>query len=61
MGIDNNSDYINFAKKKYGDRGIFICSGVGKEIESIKDDHFDIVMSAGVLHHLSDDNFDFSK
>ncbi len=56
LGIDNNSDYINFAKKKYGDRGNFICTSVGNEIETIKDDHFDIVMSAGVLHHLNDED-----
>lgn len=53
-GIDLDDDYIEQAKKKYGDRGTFICSGVDSlTLNTTK--KFDTVMTAGVLHHLNDD------
>jgi ubiquinone/menaquinone biosynthesis C-methylase UbiE len=56
LGIDNNFEYIKYAKKKYKDRGEFICSEIGSNKKIIKDEYFDIVMSAGVIHHLDDNS-----
>ncbi|WP_303316221.1 class I SAM-dependent methyltransferase [Flavivirga abyssicola] len=54
FGIDLDNNYIEKAKKKYQNRGTFICSGVTDftlpELES-----FDIVIASGVLHHLNDE------
>ncbi|WP_294074155.1 class I SAM-dependent methyltransferase [Winogradskyella sp.] len=52
-GIDQDSNYIAQAKKKYGSRGQFKCVSVN-EIDTIETNEFDIVISAGVLHHLND-------
>ena len=53
-GIDLDANYIAQAKKKYGKRGDFKCSGVD-DLELIDSNTFDIVISAGVLHHLTDE------
>lgn len=53
-GYDISDDYIKYAQKKYGDRGVFKCEEI--TIDSIKDiPKFDIVLMKGVLHHLNDD------
>ncbi|MEW6675094.1 MAG: class I SAM-dependent methyltransferase [Nitrospirota bacterium] len=53
-GFDINQKYINYAIKKYSDRGSFLCKKVSKDaINSLST--FDIVMANGVLHHLTDD------
>lgn len=53
-GIDIDTDYINKAKEKYHDRGTFICTTVDDyQLPSFHS--FDLVIAAGVLHHLSDD------
>jgi SAM-dependent methyltransferase len=52
-GIDLDASYIEQAKKKYGKKGHFICAGVDDlDFETL--DKFDIVIAAGVLHHLDD-------
>lgn len=51
-GYDENPMYIDFAKKKYGDRGHFFCARVSDA--SIATDSFDIVLALGILHHLSE-------
>ncbi len=43
---------IDFAKKKYGDRGHFFCARVSDA--SIATGSFDIVLALGILHHLSE-------
>ena len=53
IGFDINQQYIDSAKRRFGDRGTFICDRVGRE--SIKEQAvFDLVMANGVLHHLDD-------
>lgn len=53
-GIDLDKNYIEQAKKKYGNKGIFKCAGVD-DLKLIENYTFDIVISAGVLHHLTDE------
>lgn len=52
VGYDIQEEYIEHAKKHYGDRGRFYCTRVN-EMESFEAD-FDVVMVVGVLHHLDD-------
>jgi len=52
-GFDINKDYIDAAKKNYGNRGTFICSTV-KEFLGSEHKDFDIALSTGVIHHLDD-------
>lgn len=53
VGFDLSSEYIQSAKKRYGDRGEWHCAPVS---EMKVDDFgtFDIVMANGVFHHLDD-------
>ena len=53
-GIDLDPSYIKQAKKKYGTKGHFKCAGVD-DLDLIETHTYDIVISAGVLHHLTDD------
>ena len=55
LGIDNNPDYIESAKKKYSKNGEFHCLGVEENTPFIKENSFDLVMSAGVIHHLDNE------
>lgn len=52
-GYDLNPSYIDFAKKKYGDRGQFHCASVFEA--RIPRESFDITLALGILHHLSND------
>lgn len=52
-GIDLDQSYIEQAKKKYGNRGNFICKSVDDFILETSQS-FDIVIATGVLHHLDD-------
>lgn len=52
-GIDLDPNYIAQAKKKYGNKGNFKCAGVD-DLNLAEIHTFDIVISAGVLHHLDD-------
>jgi len=55
VGFDSDSNYINFAKNKYGDLGTFYLGHVQQaSIEKMLP--FDIVIMMGVLHHLDDEN-----
>lgn len=53
LGFDANNKYIMAAKKKYGDRGAFICEKAGYELVN-KFSNYDIVLALCVLHHLND-------
>ena len=60
IGIDNNFDYIEFAKNRNFKNSDFFCCGVS-EINNTQDIHknkFDIILSIGVIHHLNDELFD---
>jgi cyclopropane fatty-acyl-phospholipid synthase-like methyltransferase len=53
-GFDLNEEYINYARKRFSNRGQFFCKNVSRDAipgENI----FDIVIAFGVFHHLSDD------
>jgi len=53
FGFDVNKNHIDFAKKKYKDKGIFKCSKFSsKKIN--KKIKFDYVLLLGLLHHLND-------
>jgi 2-polyprenyl-3-methyl-5-hydroxy-6-metoxy-1,4-benzoquinol methylase len=52
VGYDINSEYINFAKEQYKSKGQFYSARVD-EFNNLHN-HFDLVMSLGVLHHLDD-------
>jgi SAM-dependent methyltransferase len=52
-GFDANPDYIEAAKRSYGDRGRFYCQRVSEE-SLAEHAGFDVVLAVGVLHHLDD-------
>ena len=53
FGYDISSTYINYAKKKYKDRGKFYCKKfTTSEIKKLP--KFDYVLLFGILHHLGD-------
>jgi cyclopropane fatty-acyl-phospholipid synthase-like methyltransferase len=55
VGLDISSEYIEAAKRRFGDRGRFYCTDVGlAEIEHERG-QFDLVLATGVLHHLEDE------
>lgn len=54
IGFDLSPDYINAARKRYGDRGRFECSDVA-DFEPANLFGVDLVLAIGVLHHLDDD------
>jgi cyclopropane fatty-acyl-phospholipid synthase-like methyltransferase len=54
IGVDINSGYIDYAKRKYGTRGRFeVADATRPDFELAT--ALDRVMSLGVLHHVSDD------
>ena len=56
VGFDIDSNYIQTAKQKYSNK-LFTCSSIADfHIENPKT--FDVVMCAGVLHHLNDQEAD---
>lgn len=56
-GYDIHPKYINFARKKYGNRGNFYCSTMQQS--SVLENKFDIVLAIAIFHHL--DNFESQK
>lgn len=54
-GFDSNPKYIVAARKRFDNRGNFLCRAV--KVDVIQEcDYFDIVLANGVLHHLNDDD-----
>ena len=54
-GFDISEEYIDHAKKKYGNRGKFFCQYL--QSEDLKElPKFDAVIGIGILHHLSDED-----
>ncbi len=55
VGLDINEAYINYAKKRFGHKGIFLATKVdGKTFNEFSLHDFDIVLATGLLHHLND-------
>ena len=53
FGYDINSNYINYAKKKYKGKGKFFCKKfTSKDIKNLP--KFDHILLLGILHHLND-------
>ena len=53
FGYDISSTYINYARKKYKDRGKFYCKKfTSADVKKLP--KFDYVLLFGILHHLDD-------
>jgi len=53
-GFDMSPEYIEAAKRDFGNRGTFLCKKVTLDaIESLS--QFDIVLAIGIIHHLTDE------
>lgn len=56
VGFDLSPQYIDAAKKRYGDKGRFECMDVAEFQDThIRQHGADIVLAIGILHHLDDD------
>lgn len=56
VGLDINQDYIDYAKKRFGNKGKFFNQKVKIGlVEELSLFDFDLVLAKGVLHHLNDD------
>lgn len=53
-GFDLNSDYIEYAKKIFGNRGNFLCANVN-DIRTDSFPQMNIILATAILHHLDDD------
>jgi len=53
VGYDLSPEYIESARRKYGDLGTFRVGRVGSD-DQIENDVFDRALAKGVLHHLGD-------
>lgn len=51
FGFDQNCQYIHAAKKRFGNRGTFICESINA-VSLQKMPKFDIVLAKGIIHHL---------
>ncbi len=56
IGIDNNPEYIEYAKSKKYKNSNFICTE-SNQIDFLKNKKFDIILSIGVIHHLNNNLF----
>jgi len=53
IGFDENPQYIESAKDRFGDRATFYCSKVSNSTLE-ENASFDIVLAVAILHHLDD-------
>ena len=54
FGYDISKTYIEYAKKKYKKKGVFLCRNFSqKEIKKLP--KFDYILLIGILHHLTND------
>lgn len=54
-GFDISPEYIEAAKKRFGDKGRFWCGDVGFAAIEQERGTFNAVIATGVLHHLDDE------
>lgn len=53
FGYDISKEYIEYAKRKYKTKGIFVCRNfTQKEIKKLP--KFDYILLIGIIHHLKD-------
>ncbi len=55
VGIDHSLEYLQMARKKWADRGSFVRADLANTLESSVEGKFDLVIAAGVFHHLPSD------
>ena len=55
LGFDTSAAYIDYARRRFGDRGEFRCEAL-TEAHLSKLPPFDAVLLFGLLHHLSDED-----
>ncbi len=53
VGFDMNPKYIEYAKRRFGDRGAFHAHRVGEA--AIAAEGFDVVMANAIFHHINDE------
>lgn len=53
FGFDGSAEYIEAARRRFGQRGTFRCARVGPDAAADWP-AFDVAMANGVLHHLND-------
>jgi cyclopropane fatty-acyl-phospholipid synthase-like methyltransferase len=55
VGFDSNQDYINQAKQRFGQQGLFFCNSIHTySVEDVEKHSYDITIAIGLLHHLND-------
>jgi SAM-dependent methyltransferase len=54
FGFDLSSDYIDHAKKRFGDAGKFYCADVA-DASKLGLPKADLIIATGLLHHLDDE------
>ncbi len=54
VGVDGSPEYIEAARRIFGERGAFHCRRIGEE-EVGELGRFDLVVANGLLHHLDDE------
>lgn len=53
VGIDLSPEYIETAKKRFGEKGRFLCADAS-QLSVLPGNAFDAALAVGLLHHLSD-------
>lgn len=54
VGYDISPEYIDRARRRFGDRGEFHCRALSEDLP-VAGGSFDLVIAHGLLHHLDDD------
>jgi len=55
VGLDASPQYIDWARKRHGMRGRFLCQTLDNaELEELGAGSFDLVLAYGLVHHLDD-------
>jgi SAM-dependent methyltransferase len=55
VGVDISESYIESARYRHGQRGVFICGRVEDWARDPRSQGADLVLANGVLHHVDDD------
>jgi SAM-dependent methyltransferase len=55
IGLDISERYIEAARQKYGDRGVFLAGRLAHWANDSRTRDADVVLANGVLHHVDDD------